>query len=396
MSDTRNGPEVSWHAVNVRRLRRHRLLETEPARDAESAARVAGAMCGAHAQVLSAAELSLALRLGSAAEPATRQDVRRALWTDRTLVKTYGARGTVHLLPTAELPLWSGALGALGQHVGVGTGGPELLTPTQIDTLAHALDEILADAELTTDELTEALVSQVGDWTGELAMEAFQDRWPRWRWATHLLAYRGALCFAPNKGRRVAYTSPRRWSPDFQPLEGTAAVRELARRYLHGYGPATTAEFARWLAAPRSWAERALASLGEEIEPVRLNDAPAWQLTGDELPDERPHGVRLLPYFDAFGVGSHPRELLFPGRAFTRALARGQAGNYPLLLIDGQVAGVWHGRRSGTRLHLTVEAIAPLSATRRRAVEEQAERVAHALEAVPEVTFGEIAVGPHA
>ena len=46
-------------------------------------------------------------------EGATRDDVRRALWEDRTLVKTFGPRGTVHLLPAADLGRWMAALGAL-------------------------------------------------------------------------------------------------------------------------------------------------------------------------------------------------------------------------------------------------------------------------------------------
>ena len=56
-------------------------------------------MAGVHAQVLSAAEISAAMRV----DGATRDDVRRALWDDRTLVKTFGPRGTVHLLPAADL-----------------------------------------------------------------------------------------------------------------------------------------------------------------------------------------------------------------------------------------------------------------------------------------------------
>lgn len=52
-------------------------------------------LCGAHAQILSAAELSIGLRNASA----DREDARRALWQDRTLVKTFGPRGTAHLLP---------------------------------------------------------------------------------------------------------------------------------------------------------------------------------------------------------------------------------------------------------------------------------------------------------
>ena len=86
-------------------------------------------------------------------------------------------------------------------------------------------------------------------------------------------------------------------------------------------------------------------------------------------------GVTLLPYFDAYGVGSFPRELLFPGKAFTRATARGQAGNYPLLLVDGIVAGVWHQKKAGRKLHVTVEAMTPLSRTRRRRLDAEVDRL---------------------
>ncbi|MDT4972465.1 MAG: hypothetical protein QOG22_2608, partial [Pseudonocardiales bacterium] len=66
-------------------------------------------MCGTHAQIPSAAELSIGLRLATG----TRADVRAALWDERSLVKTFGPRGTVHLLPAAQLPMWTGALSAV-------------------------------------------------------------------------------------------------------------------------------------------------------------------------------------------------------------------------------------------------------------------------------------------
>jgi hypothetical protein len=385
---------MSWTAVNARRLARHHLAEPAAA-SADACAEVTRAMCGVHAQILSAAEVSLATRIAGT----TRQQVRDALWTDRTLVKTHGPRGTVHLLPSRDLPMWTGALTALDSPM----PGEQLLTAGQIDELAAGMGTVLADTELTTDELTEALADTVGPWAADPVMEAFQTTWPRWRWAQRTLAHRGALCFGPHKGRKVSYTSPQRWLPGFAPMDGTAALRELVKHYLHGYGPATSAEFARWLSAPKRWAAELFASLGDELEPVTLlGDAgdpgvTAWQPAGDPLPDERPRGLRLLPYFDAFGVGSHPRSLLFAGRAAERALANGQAGVYPLLLIDGQVAGVWHQRRSGKRLALTVEPLEPLSPARLRELEEQAARLAEILETgPPSLTIGTITVGPHA
>lgn len=106
--------------------------------------------------------------------------------------------------------------------------------------------------------------------------------------------------------------------------------------------------------------------------------------------------MRLLPYFDAFSIASQPRERLFPGKAYERALAGGQAGNYPVLLVDGVVAGVWHQRRSGKRIAVTVEPLKRLSATRVRELEAQAARVGAILEGTAELTVGRVEVGPHA
>jgi hypothetical protein len=81
-------------------------------------------------------------------------------------------------------------------------------------------------------------------------MEAFQDRWPRWRQLTSTAAHRGMLCFGPNRGRRLTYTSPRRWLPGFRPDDGDVTLRTLVGRYLHAYWPATPQHFARWLGIP--------------------------------------------------------------------------------------------------------------------------------------------------
>jgi hypothetical protein len=76
-------------------------------------------------------------------------------------------------------------------------------------------------------------------------MDAFQDKWPRWRQLTSMAAHRGVLCFGPNKGRNVTYTNPHRWLPGFQPEKGAGALRTLVAHYLHAYGPATPQHFAR-------------------------------------------------------------------------------------------------------------------------------------------------------
>ncbi|HEY3978431.1 MAG TPA: winged helix DNA-binding domain-containing protein [Streptosporangiaceae bacterium] len=377
--------------MSARRLGRSGLAE--PASGA-APADVVAAMCGAHAQVLAAAELSVGLRLAGA----TRADVRHALWTERSLVKTFGPRGTVHLLPARDLALWAGALAAIPGPAS-GLPGDSRLTAGQLDEVIAAIAGALAAAELTIDELSEAVIGAAGPWAGDPVVPGFGDMWPRWRQALPLAGARGVLCFGPSRARRVTYTSPRRWQPGFRPLEGPAAVPELARRYLHAYGPATPQHFAQWLGAPRPWAGQVFAALAGELQQVDLEGTPAWQLAADASagsPAGPPRGVRLLPYFDAYAVAGQPRPLLFPGAAAGRALGRGQAGTFPVLLIDGTVAGVWHQRRSARRIAITVEPLRALTGARRRELGEQAERVAAVLEGRAELTIGAVSVGAHA
>ncbi|MFK4691941.1 winged helix DNA-binding domain-containing protein [Streptomyces pristinaespiralis] len=389
---TKKTADVTWPRANARRLARQGLTAPGTPRLTSPAA-VAGAMLGAHAQVLSAGELSVALRLPPGA---TRTDVRHALWTDRTLVKTYGPRGTVHLLPTADLPMWTGALSAVPAGKNPWPDGVRM-TPGQTDEVVAAVRDALAGEPLTVDELTEAIVARTGAWAGERVMEAFQDKWPRWRQVTHTAAHRGALAFGPNRGRNVTYTSP-----GITPMDGQDALPVLVHRYLRAYGPATPGDFARWLGAPPAWAARLFTDLaaGDRITEVTFENAPAWVARGDaSFPDREPaRGVRLLPYFDAFAVACRPRERLFPGAAAGRALAGGQAGNYPVVLVDGVVAGVWHQRRSGRRVAVTVEpvgeALEPAAAREELALE--VERVGAALEGRAELTVGTVTVGPHA
>nr|BFE66910.1 hypothetical protein GCM10020092_002110 [Actinoplanes digitatis] len=103
-----------------------------------------------------------------------------------------------------------------------------------------------------------------------------------------------------------------------------------------------------------------------------------------------------MPYFDAYLIGCSPRATLFPGRAGERALTNGQAGNVPALLVDGVVAGVWHQRRSGRRIAVTVEPFVPLGARLLRLLDAEVDRIAEILEGRAELTVGPVTVGPHA
>src|SRR2546427_10710633 len=92
VSKSEEGPVVSADQVAAFRLTRHHLATPAPK---ASLARVAGDMCGAQAQIMSAAALSLRARIRGLRP----EDVEKALWRERTLAKGGGMRGTGHPVP---------------------------------------------------------------------------------------------------------------------------------------------------------------------------------------------------------------------------------------------------------------------------------------------------------
>jgi hypothetical protein len=94
---------LRWHQVAAWRASRHHLDGRVPRRRMLD---VVSDLCGLHAQVMSSAELTLWARV----EGLRTGDLATALWQDRSLVKKWAMRGTLHLFRASEHPLWTAAL----------------------------------------------------------------------------------------------------------------------------------------------------------------------------------------------------------------------------------------------------------------------------------------------
>src|SRR5438270_2675314 len=138
--------KLTWSQVAAWRARRHHLDKRAAA---GSMLAVASRLCGLHAQVLSSAVLSLWARV----EDFPRTAVQHALWEDRTLIKTWAMRGTLHLLPTSELPLWHAALGTSRRYRTPGLCRRFGLTLDELDALTQAIGAALDGCVMTRDEL---------------------------------------------------------------------------------------------------------------------------------------------------------------------------------------------------------------------------------------------------
>lgn len=114
-----------------------------------------------------------------------------------------------------------------------------------------------------------------------------------------------------------------------------------------------------------------------ELRPVEVDGAEYWT-HADHVEAlhtaPEPEGIRLLPPYDPF-TELGDRRLLVPDPSRRKAVWR-PAANPGLVLVDGEIAGVWRQRRGRDRLTLRVEAFGDLPTGLREAVRTDAATIA--------------------
>jgi hypothetical protein len=268
---------------------------------AADALAVVSDLCGLHAQVLSSAQLTLWARMD---DP---PDVNELLWKDRSLVKTWAQRGTLHLHRTDELPLWVGAQAALKPRYEVKSWLKHFkLTPEDAKAIVDGVPRALREGPKNREELAAAVHEGLARGYGDLLKP---------------VAFRGELIYAEDG--RFMLPEP------FEPLDPEVATKEVARRFLTRYGPATREDLAKWFGHPSP--AQAGRWFPEDVVETEFGLALEDDVAAMEAAEPAGH-VRLLPAFDQYVVAA-PRgdaRIYRPGGWFS-----------PVLLVDGVMAGTW-------------------------------------------------------
>jgi hypothetical protein len=258
-------------------------------------------------------------------------------WEDPSLVQLWGPRYNVFVVAARDLAVFA-----------LGTLPDDAEGFRRAEDLAARLHALLGEERMSYWEAGRAL----GVHPNSLRYAAATG--------TVLIRWEGAR-------RPTVWTVP---PPTVDPRE---ARLELARRYLHVYGPATPLAFARWAGIGPRHGVAAFETLRTSLTPVRTPVGDAWILTRDEPTFRAAPGPvapsRLLPSGDPYlllqGVD---RELLVPDPA-RRALLwtpRVWPGG---VLVEGEVVGAW--RRSEATV--SIQPWTRLSRAAREAVETEAE-----------------------
>ena len=257
-------------------------------------------------------------------------------WEDPSLVQLWGPRFNVFVVAARDLAVFS--LGTLPED---GNGR------RRAEDLAASLHSFLGGARMSYWEAGRAL-----------GVHPYSLRYAA-ATGTVLIRWEGAR-------RPTVWTVP---APAVDPPE---ACLELARRYLHIYGPTTAEAFAWWAGIRPRHGVAAFQALGSSLTPVHTPIGDAWILSGDEPTLRAAPGpvapARLLPSGDAYLLlHGADRELLVPDTEQRRALwtPRVWPGG---LLVDGEIVGTW--RRADAAM--TIQPWRPLSRGERDAVASEA------------------------
>lgn len=394
MVRTRGAVEISWPRVRAFRLRRHNLSKPGIRGDL---ATIVGDMCGAQAQILSAAGLALRARTRGLRP----SDIHRALVEDRTLVAAWCMRGTRHFLPSEDFAIFSrGCHHIAGRWTSwfVRHRLPLEKIEQIVESMARAMDRPRTRAEvlaLVTEDLgIRKRAKRMSRGWGNVAHTEGLELGNRVLSMLGMMGFaciRGIACCGHGDGKEMTFVRPDAWIPGWRDVPISVAERELVRRYLRGFGPATPEDFSIWAAFPLRGARAIWTEMAGELAEVSVDGWRAWVLRKDmpALRTARIDGpvVRLLPYFDSYLLGHRDKSHLIDAKHYRRVY-RPAAWIAPAVLVDGRVAGTWNHEKGRGGIEVRIEAFGNVPRGVKEGIAAEAEDLGRFLEAPAHVTYG--------
>lgn len=328
-------------------------------------------ICGLHAQVATTPYLSLWNRLADF----HKEDLSRELYEKRTLVKIWGVRATLHILPVIQV----------AEYYQTTKGLKGRLTLSQLEPvhkrILKVLDEVgaLTAQELTSyiPELDKIVQTRYGDMSlGQWSLRQMSQSTilvpvkPRGNWNSNL----------------HTYTSFQKWLPsvDFQALSERDAKERVICYYLSGFGPAMVEDIAWWIGITKGEVKQILEE-SNKIEHIQIHGLEgAFVVLKSDLEhlqacsagDDIAH---LLPKFDPYIMGYKNRQRLISAEYEKKVYWSTRGEVSPTILLNGQIVGTWSHKAGKGKLNITLSLFEKMDNSLLDIVREEAERLSYFL-----------------
>lgn len=332
--------QVSIDSLNAVTLDNQQLLyEPLPKETTETV----GQICGLNAQSARSPYISLWNRI----QGFTKKSLTEATYVEKTLIKAWLMRGTVHIIRTVDFPVYQKAL----RQTLCEQWERSLRKQTAVDLprnwsrLLDAVTNSLGDGPLTKGELLARL-------KGLIMRRAEKEQKRLLSWALRSLTYKGTVCHGRPTGswyhfqhNRFALVSDWLDSDHVESMDEDDARHDLLIKYIGGYGPATIKDFAYWAGLRLPVARKTLEAARRRLCPVKVEGSKAayWALEGqcNLLQDSpEPPYACFLPEFDPLIMGHADKSRIIDEKHRKHVFLR-LGAVAPTILANGRVAGTW-------------------------------------------------------
>jgi hypothetical protein len=270
---------------------------------------------------------AVGLRTRDAIEP----DIEQAVW-DRTIVRSWPMRGTLHFVASADLR-WM--LKLLAPRVIARSASRyrqlELEGKTFLKCHAVLARALQGGKQLTRLELATAFeLAGIATGGGRLM---------------HIIAraaMEGLICHGTRRGKQFTFALLAEWVWATNNLTQDEALSELAKRYFTSHGPATLEDFKWWSGLTTAEVKAGLGSIDSHLKQASVDGRTHWFAKDRSRVKDVQPAAYFLPAFDEFLVGYKDRSAVLgshndrqPGQRNTGSMLS------PTIVINGRVVGTW-------------------------------------------------------
>ena len=299
----------------------------------------------------------------------TEKEVERAI-ADRTVVRTWPLRSTLHFIAAADV------------HWLLELTAPRILSTANLRFERYGLDAaalarirkllvktLQGSQQLTRDEIYAVLQR------ARISVEGQRGYHILWRMGVDRI-----ICFGARRGKQPTFTLLEEWAPPDRMLDRDAALAELTSRYFVGHGPATLQDFVWWSGLKVSDAKAGLAMAKSRLESLNINERVYWLSPETPSLSRAAPIVYLLPGFDEYLLGYRDRGASLDP-AYTQKVQAGSNGIFlGTIVANGKVIGTWKRELRKDAARVTTNFFRPLTRAEAGALEKAISRYCAFLE----------------
>ncbi len=274
--------------------------------------------------------------------------IEEKLYTEKSLIKTWNLRWTIHIIKTQDLPVLISSCNAFYyQRISSILLKQKKLSQERIEELNSEIKSFLCDSPVTK----EYIHSKIPHLT-----ENFGDSWGS---EFKLLSFKGLLNIVTGKKNKTGFVRTDMWIGKSLPvIDIKQAYGILLEKYLNGYGPAQISEFAYWAGVQKKHAETAVNSIKHKL--IKIYDKNKKEflmlkqdlsLLEDTLP-EIPE-ILILPKFDVLNLFSK-NKLIVTDDSIKKLIFRKAGQIEAVILINGLAGGTWRMTKTSSKISYNI------------------------------------------